>query len=232
MVSADADIKNATLAYQDLPLTTANGQYAFRYRILSNDNSAVSEWSPIQKVTMPTLSSLFFPTITNSTVSGSSGTVTVTTATEHKFSTGDLVTISGVAPIGYNQTNASITVVNSKKFTYANATTTTPITATGTSSLMSFSATRAGGTGSMLVTSSWTVPNELSKVQFDVFYRYTNGSLSATPYIYHSTVDAQNVSIGIPSGINFAQIWVQAAVSPKAISTVTKIFESSTIYMI
>ena len=96
---------------------------------------------------------------------------------------------------------------------------------------MSFSATRAGVTGSMLITSSWTIPTELSSVKFDVFYRYTNGSLSATPYIYHSTVDAQNVSVGIPSGNAFAQIWVQAAVSPKAISTVTKIFESSSITM-
>lgn len=230
MASADANIKNATILYKDLPLTTVNGQYYFRFRVISDDNSNVSEWSQLQKVTMPVISTLFFPTISNSSVFGSAGTVTVTTATEHKFSTGNLVTISGVSPSGYNQTNASVTVIDSKKFTYSNATTAT-ITAPGTSSLMSFSATRAGVTGSMLITSSWTIPTELSSVKFDVFYRYTNGSLSATPYIYHSTVDAQNVSVGIPSGNAFAQIWVQAAVSPKAISTVTKIFESSSITM-
>jgi hypothetical protein len=59
-----------------------------------------------------------------STISGTAGTVTVTTVGNHNLTTNQLVSISGVSVAGYNtSTDVAVTVTNSTTFTYANATT-------------------------------------------------------------------------------------------------------------
>jgi hypothetical protein len=147
MATKDSGIKNATVAYKNLPLTTADGRYLFKFRILSQDGVNSSEWSTIQSITMPNLTTLFASSITNTT-------------------------------------------------------------------------TKSGTT----LTSSWTVPINPT---FDIFYRYaaTAGAVSSATYVYYATVDAKNISISLPAA--YGQIYVQAAVSPKILGTVTKIFESA-----
>lgn len=71
--------------------------------------------------------------ITASSTTWATGTVTMTTATPHGYTTGDSVTVSGFAGAGYIGYNGTyvITVTGATTFTYAQATTlTTPATGT------------------------------------------------------------------------------------------------------
>lgn len=64
-------------------------------------------------------------TTTGATVSslvGNGTTVTVTTSTPHKLQTGNTVTISGCATVGYNVGPVAITKTGANTFTYVNAT--------------------------------------------------------------------------------------------------------------
>lgn len=63
-------------------------------------------------------------TVNISTVSGTAGTVTVTTVGNHNLTTNQLVSIAGVSIAGYNtSTDVAVTVTNGTTFTYSNATT-------------------------------------------------------------------------------------------------------------
>ncbi len=73
--------------------------------------------------------------ITAGSTTWSGGTVTMTTATPHGYTTGDIVTVSGFAGAGYTGYNGtfSITVTGASTFTYAVvATLTSPATGTAT----------------------------------------------------------------------------------------------------
>ena len=59
--------------------------------------------------------------VTISTIVGNGTIVTVTCATAHGLQTGNSVTISGCATVGYN-VSATITRVSATVFTYVNAT--------------------------------------------------------------------------------------------------------------
>ena len=74
-------------------------------------------------------------TVVIQSVARSGSTATIVTTTDHRYTTGDLVTVSGTTYAGFDQTSVSITVVNTTTFTYTNAgsvvgTSTTPGTAT------------------------------------------------------------------------------------------------------
>jgi len=75
----------------------------------------------------------------------SNGTnVTLTTNVNHGLSVGQIITISGVAPSGYNATNAAVTAINGpNQFTYANATTGAILTG-GTVNIATFAPRLAG----------------------------------------------------------------------------------------
>lgn len=67
-----------------------------------------------------------FPEAIIAGVSGSGTDVTYTTTTPHNFSIGDVVDISGLEPIGYNASSATITAITTSSphtFTIANTTT-------------------------------------------------------------------------------------------------------------
>lgn len=78
---ADLSNKKIIVPLQDLRLSarsvdgTAIGEYNIRYRVISEDKNTFSEWSPIYKVSSPTISQLRFP-------NGGSGSInTVYTST-------------------------------------------------------------------------------------------------------------------------------------------------------
>jgi len=75
----------------------------------------------------------------------SNGTnVTLTTNVNHGLSVGQIITISGVSPSGYNATNAAVTAINGpNQFTYANATTGAILTG-GTVNIATFAPRLAG----------------------------------------------------------------------------------------
>lgn len=86
-------------------------------------------------------------TITAMTWSG--GVVTATSAA-HGFSTGNIVTIAGVTPAGYNGVYA-ITVVDANTFTYAVAVTLAVVTVQGTATLSAVNYSSIGNAGKALV---------------------------------------------------------------------------------
>ena len=59
MATPDSVIKNATINYKNLPLVGSDGRYLFKFRVLSQDGANSSEWSNIQSITMPALSTTF-----------------------------------------------------------------------------------------------------------------------------------------------------------------------------
>lgn len=75
-------------------------------------------------------------TISVTGITRSGTTATATTATPHDYSTGDIVTIAGASPAGYNGTFVVTVFTNPNEFTYTVASTlTTPATGTITSSV-------------------------------------------------------------------------------------------------
>jgi hypothetical protein len=81
-----------------------------------------------------------YATVNLTDVSGNGSTVTasVASAEGHALATSDVVDIVGITPSGYNQTSASITVLNVNQFTYSNSTTGTP---TGSGSYVGYAQT-------------------------------------------------------------------------------------------
>ena len=57
-------------------------------------------------------------TVSVTAASWAAGVATITTSTDHRFSVGHLVSISGITPAAFNNTNAVITSVTANTFTY------------------------------------------------------------------------------------------------------------------
>jgi hypothetical protein len=49
----DVNVKKATLPSRDLPPVNKDNQYAYRYRIISEDRNRISAWSPIKLIDAP-----------------------------------------------------------------------------------------------------------------------------------------------------------------------------------
>lgn len=82
------------------------------------------------------ITSVPLTTISVTGITRSGTTATATTSVPHDYSTGDLVTVSGASPAGYNGTFVVTVFSNPNEFTYSVASTlTTPATGTITSSV-------------------------------------------------------------------------------------------------
>ena len=120
-----------------------------------------------------------------SSATNNSGTYTYTTSSNHNFTTGDQVTISGMLPSGYNVTG-TITVTDDTTFTIASQApgTTSPSTQGGLAKTISSVTITFGGGSSGAVTSSG---------QFDVTASNTN-QLTVTPQKGFAAIVSLSVS--------------------------------------
>jgi len=90
-MAVDKNIKKSLLLKKNLPPVNSTNQHVVRYRVVSEDLNKVSAWSSIYYVDSYPIPSTA-TSITNLAIV--SGTVTVTTASAHGLSVGEIVTFS------------------------------------------------------------------------------------------------------------------------------------------
>ncbi len=59
MSTPDVGIQKSTILKQDLPLLDSERKYFLRYRVRSKNGSATTAWSPVYRITKPSIESLF-----------------------------------------------------------------------------------------------------------------------------------------------------------------------------
>jgi hypothetical protein len=136
------------------------------------------------------------PNVNLSTASGNGTIITYTTqgAAAHGLTTGDIVTITGFTPTGYNQTSKSVTVLNTTQFTIAGST-------TGTSSgtgLCAPALNLANASGQIIYTDAWMIEaGTVLGVYID----------SEAPYAGDIYLNGTSTDIGPEASYGFINIW-------------------------
>jgi hypothetical protein len=119
--------------YSRVPLTSGIVQYTADRTGKLQIGGAVYKFSRSQISGSAVADTLPFYLTKSITSINRSGTTATVVATAHGFTTGDLITILGASPAGYNLVNAPIIVIDANTFTYVVANTlTTPATGTKT----------------------------------------------------------------------------------------------------
>lgn len=136
--TATATINNAVLSVSSLTtagsVATATTTTPHGYSI--GQSVSVSGATPNAYNGTKVITSVPLTTKSVTGITRSGTTATATTSTPHDYSTGDVVTISGASPAGYNGTFVVTVYSNPNEFTYSVASTlTTPATGTITSSV-------------------------------------------------------------------------------------------------
>lgn len=136
--TATATINNAVLSVSSLTTTgsvaTATTTTPHGYSI--GQSVAISGATPNAYNGTKVITSVPLTTISVTGIVRSGTTATATTSSPHNYSTGDVVTIAGASPAGYNGTFVVTVYSNPNEFTYSVASTlTTPATGTITSSI-------------------------------------------------------------------------------------------------
>jgi hypothetical protein len=99
------NIKNARLPSRNLPPVNKDNEYAYRYRVTSEDRNRISEWSPIKVIAAPTVE--FFGS-SGGDVAVSGNSITATWSDENnrpnydvfvKFNTDPHYSYHGTTPI-------------------------------------------------------------------------------------------------------------------------------------
>lgn len=136
--TATATINNAVLSINSLTTTgsVANATTSIPHGYSIGQSVNISGATPNAYNGPQVITSVPLTTISGVTISRIGAIATAVTPTPHNYSTGDVVTIAGASPAGYNG-NVVVTVFsNPNEFTYTVASTlTTPATGTITSSV-------------------------------------------------------------------------------------------------
>jgi len=191
--TATASINNAVLSVSSLTtsgsVATATTSIPHGYSI--DQSVTISGATPNAYNGTKVITSVPLTTISGLTISRSGAIATAVTPTPHNYSTGDVVTIAGASPAGYNG-NVVVTVYsNPNEFTYTVASTlTTPATGTITSSVPDPTATTfqfaiASGTASPATGTITAVSGEVTAL--NIVTAGTNYTSTPTVSITPST---------------------------------------------
>ena len=224
-MAVDKNIKKSLLLKKDLPPVNSTNQHVVRYRVVSEDLNRISAWSSIYYVDSYPIPS---PATSITNLAIVSGTVTVTTASAHGLSVGQIVTFSSTvspfAAVTGAQTILTVPTINTFTVLIGSSTVSTAATTGIVTSITVNKLNIVSGGGSWSVT--WKDTDLRQK--YDVFVKFD----SAASYSYHGTATVGNAITKVTTytfpntGTTNVRITIQPEGILKTQSNSLKLFES------
>ena len=224
-MTVDKNIKKSLLLNKDLPPVNSFNQHVIKYRVVSEDFNRTSAWSSIYYVDSYTIPA---PATSITELAIVSGTVTVTTASAHGLSVGQIVTFSSTvspfAAVTGAQTILTVPTINTFTVLIGSSTVSTAATTGIVTSITVNKLNIVSGGGSWSVT--WKDTDLRQK--YDVFVKFD----SAASYSYHGTATVGNAITKVTTytfpntGTTNVRITIQPEGILKTQSNSLKLFES------